>query len=138
MPETLTPEQRSRNMSRIRATDTGVEVALRRTLHKRGLRFRKTTKLPGRPDIVFPRARLAVFVDGCFWHRCPEHYQEPVRNSEYWRSKAASNCKRDIAVANELADLGWSVIRIWEHEIEQNLDQAANRIAKITSQALAE
>ncbi len=128
MPERLTPEQRSRNMSRIRAADTGVEVALRRELHKRGLRFRKTTNLPGRPDIVFPRARLAVFVDGCFWHRCPEHYQQPVRNAEYWRSKAASNCERDLAVATELRNLGWGVVRIWEHEIEDDLTCVADRI----------
>ena len=118
-------------MSRIRASDTGVEVALRRALHGRGLRFRKTSELPGKPDITFPGARVAVFVDGCFWHRCPNHYQQPIRNADYWRSKVARNCERDRVVATKLRSLGWTVIRIWEHEINANLGSALEKIEAI-------
>ena len=122
-------------MSRIRSADTGVEVALRSTLHKRGLRFRKTTKLPGRPDLVFPRARLAVFVDGCFWHGCPKHYQQPVKNAAYWRSKAESNRERDRAVARKLRKLGWSVTRVWEHDIERDVDRVADKVEQTVTNA---
>ena len=128
MPERLTPEQRSRNMSRIRAKDTGVELALRRALHKRGLRFRLRPDLPGTPDLTFPRARVSVFVDGCFWHRCPAHYQSPARNADYWKSKVARNVERDRRADRGLVGLGWTVIRVWEHEVESSLTGVLGRI----------
>jgi|SRR5581483_6516045 len=131
MPERLTQEQRSRNMSRIRAKDTGIELSLRRALYRRGVRYRKTPSLPGKPDLAFPRARLAVFVDGCFWHHCPDHYQAPVRNAEYWKSKVARNRQRDRRVDADLANLGWTVIRIWEHEVEERLTDVVDRIESI-------
>lgn len=128
MPERLTPEQRSRNMSRIRAKDTDVELILRRALHGRGLRFRVRPDLPGTPDIAFPRARVAIFVDGCFWHSCPVHYQRPVRNADYWKSKVARNAERDLMVNRTMEKLGWTVIRVWEHEVQSNLADALYRI----------
>lgn len=101
--------------------DTAPEVALRSALHRRGRRFRKDLPLrvPGRvvrPDITFPRARLAVFVDGCFWHSCPVHGSQPRANTDYWRPKLARNVARDRAVDAALTAAGWRVLRAWEHE----------------------
>lgn len=112
--------------------DTRPEVALRSELHRRGLRFRKEVGLRPearlrRVDIVFPAARLAVFVDGCFWHACPEHGSQPSANSEYWSAKLARNIQRDRQVASELTEAGWQVIRVWEHE---PVHRAAARIER--------
>lgn len=109
--------QVSRRMQRMPRRDTGPELALRRELHARGLRFRKNYPgLPGRPDIVFPRARIAVFVDGCFWHRCPQHSTFPKTNSAWWAAKLDANVARDRRQDHQLADAGWAVVRVWEHE----------------------
>ncbi len=101
--------------------DTRPELAVRSELHRRGLRFRKDLPLrvPGRvvrPDVVFTRARLAVFVDGCFWHRCPEHGNVPKANGAYWQPKLERNVTRDRAVDAALTADGWRVLRAWEHE----------------------
>lgn len=105
-----------------RKTDTKPEVALRSALHRAGLRFRKDYSVrvdDGRPiriDIAFPMAKLAVFVDGCFWHRCPEHGNEPKVNSDYWGPKLDRNVERDRETDQRLQNAGWWVVRIWEHE----------------------
>lgn len=101
--------------------DTAPEIALRSALHAQGLRFRKDlpVRLVGRvvrPDIVFTRARVAVFVDGCFWHRCPLHGNMPRANGDYWRPKLERNVARDRIVDRALAEEGWTVVRAWEHE----------------------
>jgi DNA mismatch endonuclease (patch repair protein) len=110
----------SGRMSRQRRRDTKPEVAIRKLLHAWGLRFRVTWPIPGMPrrsmDVAFPKARVAVFVDGCFWHVCPEHRTSPAANSDWWAKKLAKNQARDIATDEHLHDLGWKVIRIWEHE----------------------
>jgi DNA mismatch endonuclease (patch repair protein) len=112
-----------------RAIDTSPEVALRRELHRRGLRFRKhVMPVPGlrcTADLVFPAARVAVFVDGCYWHRCPVHATTPKRNVEFWAAKFARNVARDRLHDRALADAGWTVVRIWEHEA---VSDAADRI----------
>lgn len=96
---------------------TTPEVALRRELHRRGLRFRVNyAPLPGRPDVAFTRAKMAVFVDGCFWHRCPQHGTLPRNNREWWRVKLDRNVARDRAKDAALAALGWVVVHVWEHE----------------------
>jgi DNA mismatch endonuclease (patch repair protein) len=110
--------------------DTMPEVALRSELHRRGLRFRKDlpVRVSGRvvrPDVAFTRARLAVFVDGCFWHACPVHGNQPRVNTDYWRPKLAGNVARDRSVDTALAAAGWRVIRAWEHEL---VSVVANRI----------
>jgi DNA mismatch endonuclease (patch repair protein) len=109
-------------MARMKATrrrDTAAELALRSALHRRGLRFRvDTAPLAGgrrRADIVFPRARVAVFVDGCFWHGCPEHGTRPKENAEWWLAKLDANRSRDADTNRELADAGWRVLRFWQH-----------------------
>ncbi len=99
--------------------DTAPELALRRELWSRGLRYRvDATPTPGRrrADLVFARARVAVYVDGCFWHRCPEHSTTPTRNRAWWAAKLDANVARDRATDDELEAAGWVVVRVWEHE----------------------
>ena len=112
-------------------TDTKAEIRLRSELHRRGLRFRKdfpvrvSSGRPVRPDVVFTKARVMVFLDGCFWHSCPEHGHVPKSNRDYWVPKLEGNVERDRRVDHMCADAGWEVIRIWEHE---PLDSAASRV----------
>jgi len=123
-------ETRSYVMSRIRGSDTGPELRLRRALWRAGIRgHRIQTAIPGRPDVVISRVRLAVFVDGCFWHSCPQcRIRVPVSNRPYWAAKLKRNFERDRRVRKELRSLGWNVIRIWEHEIRDNLERCTSRL----------
>ncbi len=109
----------SRRMATARRRDTAPELLLRRELHRRGRRFRVVVKVPGNNrrtiDIAFTRARVAVFVDGCFWHGCPQHGTRPTANSEWWTKKLAANVARDRDTERLLASAGWRVIRVWEH-----------------------
>lgn len=119
-PTPLTPG-RSRNMAAIRRTDTKPEVALRSALHRLGYRFRKDYRFEAsgvkvRPDVVFTARKVAVFVDGCFFHCCPEHGRLPTRNEWYWTPKLAGNVERDRAADAALTGAGWTVVRVWEHE----------------------
>ena len=110
----------SQRMSRARREDTAPEVALRSELHRRGLRFRVHVPLPfdrrRRADVAFPSAKVAVFVDGCFWHSCPEHATWPKANAAFWLDKLQGNRKRDLDTNKQLRQLGWEPVRIWEHE----------------------
>lgn len=106
-------------MARVRGRDTKPELALRRELHRRGRRYFVNRAVPPtrrRADLVFPRARVAVFVDGCFWHSCPEHLRVPTSNVEYWTAKLERNLQRDRRTDTELEAAGWTVVRVWEHE----------------------
>jgi DNA mismatch endonuclease (patch repair protein) len=110
----------SARMARQRRTGTDPELALRRELHRRGLRyFVDRAPIRGqrrRADLVFPRRRVAVYVDGCFWHRCPQHATDPKNNAEWWAVKLAGNVARDRATDAALVAAGWRVVRVWEHE----------------------
>lgn len=106
----------SQQLARMPVRDTKPELRVRSALHALGMRFRITSRLPGRPDVVFTRARLAVFVDGCFWHACPTHGVLPKNNREWWRSKLSRNVERDREKDDALRSLGWDVIHVWEHE----------------------
>lgn len=128
MPDNLTPEQRSYCMSRIKGKDTSLEVRVRSALHRRGLRFRKHVKdLPGKPDVVFIKARVAVFVDGDFWHgyRFPS-WEDKV--SDFWKKKINKNRERDAANHRKLRQMEWTVIRLWQHEVEEDFDACIDRI----------
>lgn len=108
-------------MAGIRRTDTSPERTIRSELHRRGLRFRKDVRLDlgaikPRPDLVFTKRRVAVFVDGCFWHCCPDHGKPPRRNTDYWTPKLARNLERDRLHDAALAAADWLVLRVWEHE----------------------
>lgn len=130
MADVLTKGQRSYCMSRIRGRDTKPEVRLRKALWQSGLRYRVSGPLPGRPDVVFAGVRAVVFVDGCFWHRCPKHAVPPKSNGAFWRRKLRANVARDRSVDRKLHELGWRVIRVWEHEVEANPDEAAARVVR--------
>lgn len=129
----------SAKMSTLSRRDTKPEVALRKALHRRGIRFRLQVKVPGNRrrtiDIAFPRARLAVFVDGCFWHSCPDHYVPPRTNAEWWRWKVDLNRARDEDTDARLMAAGWRVLRIWEHVDPQ---EAAGLVAAIYRSRLDE
>ena len=114
-------------MAAIRRRDTAPEVLLRKALHSCGLRFRMDIPagLPGSPDIRFARAGVAVFVDGCFWHGCPQHGSQPKTNAAFWSAKIARNRQRDQEVDAALQKLGWSVVRVWEHEVKQDVVSVA-------------
>ncbi|MHB1430996.1 MAG: very short patch repair endonuclease [Streptosporangiaceae bacterium] len=124
---------RSANMRANRRVDTGPELALRRALHRRGYRYRKDLRLDlasgarVRPDIVFTARKVAVFVDGCFWHCCPEHGTKPAANTWYWEPKLRRNVERDRAADTALRAAGWTVVRLWEHE---SLDAAVDAVAE--------
>jgi len=107
-------------LQRQRRTATGVELELRGHLHRAGLRYYVDRPVAGvpriRPDVVFPKLRIAVFVDGCFWHSCPEHGTAPKNNAAWWNAKLAANVERDRRITAMLTERGWLVLRFWEHE----------------------
>ena len=122
MPEYPLPLNpgRSANMRANRRTDTKPKMALRQALHRQGYRYRKDLRLdlPARrvrPDIAFTSRRVAVFIDGCFWHACPQHGSKPKSNEWYWSPKLLKNQERDRAADAALQDAGWTVVRLWEH-----------------------
>lgn len=121
----------SSQMQRMPRTRTKPEMQLRRELHRRGMRFRVNyPKLPGRPDIAFTKLRLAVFVDGCFWHMCPLHSTMPRNNAEWWRIKLLRNVERDREKDDQLSVRGWHVLHIWEHE---DTHEAADKVSALVS-----
>src|SRR6201992_289713 len=119
----------SERMSRVRRRDTAPELELRSELHRRGFRYpaapRPLEGTPSRADLVFGPAKVAVYVDGCFWHSCPEHGTMPRSNEEFWQEQLAPNPARDAAVNEALAAAGWTVVRVWEHE---EIEAAADRV----------
>ncbi len=126
--DNLTPEQRRRAMANVRSQDTGIEVAVRKAVHARGLRFRKNVRgLPGTPDLVFAGPKVAVFVDGDFWHgwRFPawRHKLTP-----YWQEKIENNRQRDQRNFRRLRQSGWLVLRVWEHDVLADAEAVARRI----------
>lgn len=129
-----THSQRSYNMSQIRGTNTKSELILRYALWKHGFRYRISTKMHGRPDIIFSKAMVAIFVDGCFWHACPEHLVWPKNNASFWKTKILSNKRRDKVVTNALKREGWRVLRLWEHEVLTNLDSCIAQVASLLTE----
>lgn len=122
VPDFLSKETRSRVMARIQSRDTSPELALRRGLHAAGLRgWRCHVKhLPGKPDLAFTRLKVAVFVDGCFWHGHPDFFT-PGKSGAYWDAKIARTKERDAAANRALVADGWTVLRFWDFEVESDL-----------------
>jgi len=132
MTDVLTREQRTRNMSNIRGKNTGPELKLRKLLWSHGIRgYRIHYNLPGKPDIVFTKKKIAIFIDGCFWHKCPVCFQEPETRKEFWMKKIQSNIDRDKKVNEQLQEDGWTLIRIWEHEIRKDPKKCIKQIIRI-------
>jgi DNA mismatch endonuclease, patch repair protein len=119
-------------MARIRGSNTQPELLLRSELWRRGHRYRLNRRVLGcRPDLVFLGGRLVVFVDGCFWHGCPEDYSRPGTRPDYWAAKLLENLERDRRQTRELEDEGWSVVRIWEHEVYESPERVADRVTDV-------
>lgn len=120
-------------MQAVRRADTKPELALRSALHRLGYRFRKDLRIPVeagwvRPDIVFTRLAVAVFVDGCFWHCCPVHGRQPTLNEDYWSPKLRRTVERDQRNTEALEAAGWRVVRVWEHELLDDILPAVERV----------
>jgi DNA mismatch endonuclease (patch repair protein) len=129
MVDKFSKEKRSMIMSAIRSKDTGPEVILRKALWAQGFKFRKhygSEKI----DIAFPAVKIAIFVDGCFWHGCPIHSHIPKSNENYWRPKLQKNMERDKIKENRLSQNGWIVIRFWEHELV-NMDSVIAKVKAV-------
>jgi DNA mismatch endonuclease (patch repair protein) len=118
-----------------RSRDTGLELTIRRALHGAGLRYRKHVRpvqnLRCEPDVVFPREKVAVFVDGCWWHGCPEHWAPPRANRKWWTQKVELNAARDRRNDAALEEAGWLVVRVWEHE---DVAEAVERVSRVIAQ----
>lgn len=117
-------------MARIRSTDTKPELLLRDSLRASGVRYRTYPDLPGRPDIALGQARLAVFVHGCFWHRCPRHFSLPATRTDFWRLKIGGNVERDRRTMLALRERGWRSIVLWECQIEADPRAAAQEVLR--------
>lgn len=125
-----------------RRVDTNPERRLRSALHARGMRFRKDLRvdleaLKVRVDVAFPKARVAVFVDGCFWHCCPIHGTQPRANESFWAAKLKRNVERDHHVNDALSEAGWDVVRVWEHEPPDKAAECIERIVDSSRKASA-
>lgn len=132
----LTPEQRKKNMQAIRSKDTTIELALRKALWKKGIRYRKNYKgLIGKPDIVITKYRIVVFCDSDFWHGYDwDNRKSRIKsNQEYWIPKIERNMKRDKEVTTTLVEQGWIVLRFWEHSIRKNLENCLEDIEDAVS-----
>lgn len=116
-------------MSKVKSKDTKPELILRKKLWEKGIKnYRTNSKLFGKPDLVFSKSKVAIFIDGCFWHKCPYHFREPKSHIDYWAPKISLNVRRKDLVNRRLKKEGWKVIRIWEHSIKSNLDNCILRI----------
>ncbi len=121
----------SERMSRVRQRDTPIEVALRSAVWRQGGRFRlHLGDVPGHPDFGSRKSKVAVFVDGCFWHGCPTCYKAPTVNARFWKRKITYNRSRRASVKRQLESTGWTVVEVWGHEIERNVNPVANRVMK--------
>ena len=127
----LTPEQRRKCMQANRGSNTSPELRLRKALHALGYRYVLNSKLFGKPDLVFVSRRVALFVDGCFWHGCPEHSVLPATNREKWVRKLAANARRDREVEATLVADGWKVVRVWEHDVRRDLVRTVRQISSL-------
>lgn len=127
----FTPEVRSRVMSRVRGKHTGPELKIRRLLHAEGYRYRLHPRtVPGRPDLAFMAQRVALFIDGCFWHGCPHHYTRPSSNVAFWDRKLESNLLRRTGVLRELRQRDWRAVQVWECQLHRRPASVMRRIRR--------
>ena len=134
--KTKLPLTRSEIMARMRSYDTTPELAVRSYLWRKGIRFRLKQRVYGvRPDIAWKRRKIAVFVDGCFWHGCPLHCRRPSTRTTYWNRKIEGNMERDADVTQRLREEGWTVLRFWEHEVSSDVKSVCRRIVSALTKA---
>ncbi len=138
MADVHSPERRSYNMSRIRCKDTKPEELVRKYLFTQGFRYRKNdSRLPGKPDIVLPKYKIVIFVNGCFWHGhegC-KYFVWPKNNAEFWKEKISGNIERDARNYAELRDCGWRIITVWECELKKKI--AVDRLVRLCEEIKA-
>lgn len=131
MTDKISPEARTRTMRAVKSKDSKMEVKFRSALWRDGLRFYKNVKkLPGKPDIVFSKQRIVVFLDSCFWHGCPQHLRMPASNADYWQPKIERNKNRDTQINTYYSENNWKVFRIWEHELRTDFENQVLTIAR--------
>ena len=134
MVDVLTKKQRRYNMSQIKSRDTKPEISLRKIFRKEGLKGYRLhpEEMIGKPDIIFSKQKIAIFIDGCQWHKCQRHYVEPKTNTSFWIKKIEGNVKRDKFINKVLKKDGWKVIRIWEHDLKKKeLNKTIPKIIKV-------
>ena len=130
--DTHTKAQRSFNMSRIRATDTKPEMTFRKYIWSKGLKgYRAHSRLRGKPDLYFGKSKIAVFIDGCFWHKCAVCFKGPKSNKKYWNKKIQRNVERDLETDIYLESNNIHVLRFWEHEIKIDINKCFNKLKKL-------
>jgi len=135
MADQFTVQKRSEIMSKVKSKNTSIEVKFRKELWRRGLRYHIHSKLPGTPDIVFPKIKTAIFIDGCFWHSCPICKPTmPSSNAEYWKNKINKNIERSSNADRKLSKMGWQVIHVWEHQIKRDFKGSIDSVIKAISQ----
>ena len=119
----------SHRLSHVKSKETRPEILLRKKLWQLGLRgYRKYPPLPGKPDLLFPRPKIVIFIDGCFWHGCTNHFKLPKNNAQWWADKIQTTKRRDIRVQRELEIMGYRVLRLWEHDVKGDIDTAVEKI----------
>ena len=137
MADNLTPEQRHKNMTHIKSTNTKIEKDITNALWNLGYRFRKNVKgLPGKPDIAIKKHKVVIFLDSCFWHKCPEHFKKPKSNLEYWEPKIKRNVERDAEINRYYQNKNWHILRIWEHEVKKDFDNTLAKISKFIDSSI--
>ncbi len=131
LTDVFTKKKRSWVMSRIRSTNTKMENLLAKEMKKAGVKFRRYPKIFGKPDFLIKDKKTIIFIDGCFWHKCPKCYREPKTKKDFWLPKIEKNVERDRKVNKTLKRNGYKVIRFWEHDVEKNIDKCVKRILKL-------
>lgn len=124
-----TKEQRHKNMQAVKGKNTKLENRVMTYLWQQGYRFRKNVKdLEGKPDIAIKKYKLVIFIDSCFWHKCPVHYKAPATNVEFWENKISGNFNRDLIVTQYYKSKKWNILRIWEHELKDDFEKTMQKI----------
>jgi DNA mismatch endonuclease (patch repair protein) len=131
MADTVSKKKRSEIMSKVRSKDSKIEVDFRKAIWKAGFRYRKNpTKYFGKPDIVLPKHKTAIFIDSCFWHGCKRHCRLPSARRKYWTAKIERNKERDKEVNRHYKKIDWKLVRVWEHETKRGIAKAISGIEK--------
>lgn len=126
MPDSVSKRKRSQIMSKVRSKETKLELQFKELI--KGRRFRYQQKIKGNPDFASKKNKIAIFIDSCFWHKCPKHFRQPNSNKKYWIPKIKRNVERAKEVNKQLKEDGWKVIRFWEHEIKKNPERCIKRV----------
>lgn len=129
MPDAFSKKKRSQIMSKIKSRETKLELNFKELLT--GLRFRYQPKVIGKPDFASKKLKIAIFVDSCFWHKCPRHFRKPNSNKSYWKPKINRNFERAKEVNKILKKEGWKIIRFWEHEVMKHPKKCVDKVKRI-------